>query len=396
MSTDLGTLLGRAADDLVPEPFPLEERLDDVRRRVRRRRAVRRVQAGAGALVGVTALGSLAALLAPELGPGPAGPAAVCGEPIGAVLPEAGPVDGFATLQTADGTSVTLRTQLENPTGDDVTTTGDVTLLVSLHGTGHVVGHAVAPAQPTTVAAGTSGDLVTTVPLAACGFAGAAAGDPLPDGTYDLTLTGTAVTDTGEQVPWTAATAGIRVTDGAIGDLAVPDPGPTADGTFAPVCGAMVPAVPESDLWATLAAPAASFSPAEPDAPYDGGMPLDVTLGTTAPEPVAGELSPEVVVVLTDRDGVVVTWWRASEHGRPLDLGPAVELPAEGSQAFPGFAWFPVVDDCAGGAPVADGDYRLLTWLSVTVQDGEGGVEHRPVLTAPLDVTVGAGVMTQL
>lgn len=397
MSTDLGALLAGAADDLVPEPFPLDDQVDGVRRLVRRRQAVRRVQAGAGAVLGVAAIGSTAMLLRPAPDPLPAGPAEACGEFFGDVVPSVGDLDGFATIQDADGLSVTMRTQLENVGDLDVTTIGDVRMLVSFFGTGRVAGYAeVAPTSQTTVLAGGSGDLFATASLVSCGFAGSSAGDPLPDGTYDLTLTGTATASDGSEIGWTASTNGLRVEDGQASDYTTdPGPEPTAEGTFEPVCGEMIPAVPENPLWASVAGPAASFMSADPDVPYDGGMPLDVTLGTTSAEPLTGELSPEIVVVLTDLDGTVVTWWRASEHGRPLDLGPAMVMPAEGSQLFEGFGWFPVVDSCNGGSEIADGEYRVFAWLSATVMsEGSAAVEH-PVLTAPLDVTVADGVLSQ-
>lgn len=398
MSHDLRTLLAGAADDLVPEPHPLESHLDGVRRLVRRRQAVRRVQAGAGVAVGIVAIGSTAVLLAPDPGPGPAGSVDVCGEFFGDLLPPAGDVDGVAVVQASDGMAVSVRTQLENLGGGELTTAGDVRYLVSLHGTGEVVGYGVAtPSGPTTILPGTSGDVITTATLVSCGFAGSAAGDPLPDGSYDLTLTGTAIAADGAEVGWSAGTADeLRVENGQVSEGTVA-PDPTADAAFEPVCGEQIPAVAENPMWATIAGPAASFVPADPDTPYDGGMPLDVTLGTTSDQPLSGELSPEVVVVLTRLDGTVVTWWRASEHDRPLDLGPAIELPAEGSQVFEGFGWFPVVDACSGGAPIADGDYRMFAWLSATVRtEGSDAVERYPVLSAPLDVTVGGGVMTQL
>lgn len=398
MNTDLSTLLSRAADDLVPEPFPLEGHLDGVRRLVRRRKAVRRVQAGAGAVLGVTALGSAAMLLTPGPAPLPAGPSAACGELFTDALPAPGEIDGFATLQTANGMSVSMRTQLENLGDVDVTTAGDVQLLVSLQGTGQVVGYAqVTPDAPTTVMAGTSGNVFATAILVSCGFAGTAAGDPLPDGTYDLNLTGTATAPDGSEIQWTAMTNGIRVEGGQVGNFATePDPEPSADGTFEPVCGEMIPAVAENPMWASLAAPAASFMAADPDVPYDGGMPLDVTLGTLSDVPLSGELSPEIVVVLTHLDGTVVTWWRASDHDRPLDLGPAIELAAEGSQAFDGFGWFPVVDACAGDTQIADGSYRVFGWIEATVRaEGSDAVERYPVLTAPLDVSVFDGVLAQ-
>lgn len=394
-TTDLSALLARTADDLVPERDPLGGRLDGVRRLVRRRQAVRRVQAGAGAAVGIVAIGSTTLLLGPGPGPAPADPFGVCGESWGDVVPPEGDLDGFATIQASDGMSVSVRTQLENVSDGELTTTGDVVYLVSLQGRGDVVGYAaVTPGQPATVLPGTSGDVITTATLVSCGFAGTAAGDPLPDGTYDLQLTGSAVAADGSEIPWTAHTNGVTIDGGQVSEN-ITEPDPTADAAFEPVCGEQIPAVPENPMWATVAGPAASFMPADPDAPYEGGMPLDITVGTTSTEPLSGELSPEVVVVLTHTDGTVVTWWRASDHGRPLDLGSAVELPAEGSQVFERFGWFPVVDSCAGDAPLADGDYRMFAWAEVAT-DTTSGFERYPVLTAPLDVTVGDGVLTQL
>ena len=396
--TDLATLLARAADDLVPEHQPFTDRVGGVSRRIRRRRTVRSVQTGAAAMVGVVAIGSSALLLAPGPGPDPAGPPAVCGESAADVLPAAGDLDGVATIQASDGMSVSTRTQLENLGDVDATTTGTVRYLVSLQGTGQVVGYSeIVPDAQTTVPAGTSGEVVTTATLVSCGFAGTGAGDPLPDGIYDLTLTGTAQAPDGSEIGWTSATNGITVEDGQVrATTGAPDPttDPTPDAAFEPSCGAMIPAVAENPMWATLDAPAASFMPADPDAPYQGGMSLDVTVGTVSTEPIVGELSPEIVVVLTDHDGTVVTWWRASDHGRPLDLGAAIDLPAEGSQLFEGFGWFPVTDACADDAPIADGGYRLFGWVEVAADTG-AGAERYPVLTAPLDVTVADSVLTQ-
>lgn len=382
--TDLRAALTAAADDLVPERDPLEGRLDGVRRLVRRRRAVRRAQAGAGALVGVAALGSTSMLLWPE----PNDPAGVagCGDVVSEVLPAAGDLGGFATVQRADGLSISVRTQLENLGDVEVTTTGEVQLILSAPGTGEVLGTVnVEPGEQATVAAGISGDVFMTASLTDCD------GEPLADGSYDLTVTGTARAADGTEVGWSAPSSGITVTDGAVQE----ESGPAE--AFAPVCGEMIPAVAENPMWAsTAAAGVGPFQPGDPDAPYTQGMALDLTIGTTSHVALSGEVSPEIVTVLTDLDGTVLTWWRASEHGRPLDLGPSLALASQSSTVLEGFAWFPVLDTCANvSSAIPDGVYRLFTWTEVTVRaEGSDAVEHYPMVSVPLDVTVTDGAMS--
>lgn len=392
----LHALLRDAADDLVPEHDPLGGRLDGVRRLVRRRRAVRRVQAGAGAVVGVAAIGSASLLFGPTPFPGPAGPPAVCGESFIDALPAAGHLDGFATIQASQGQSVTMRTQLENVGEVAAATVGEVQLVVSLPGTGRVVGHGTAsPGAQTEIAPDSAGDVVTTATLVSCGFSGSAAGDPLPDGTYDLTLTGAAETTDGTEVPWQAATTGLTIEGGQA--QATDSGGPAIDGEFAPVCGEMIPAVPENPMWAsTAAAGTGPFAAGDPDEPYVDGVTLDLTIGTTSAEPLSGELSAEVVTVLTDLDGNVITWWRASDHGRPLDLGPELDLAAEGTRVIDGFAWFPVLDTCATEpTAIADGDYRIFTWVEVSVRaSSSDAVEIYPMVSVPLDIEVSGGELS--
>lgn len=397
--TDLQALLAQAADDLVPERDPLGGHLDGVRRLVRRRRAIRRVQAGAGAVVGVAAIGTATLWTLP--GPvTPAVPAAWCGEPAIEVLPAPGELDGFATLQVSDGMSLTMRAQLENLGDAEATTADEVVLVVSLQGTGEVIGYAAVTLEPVTIAPGTAGDVLASATLESCARAGVTAGGPLPDGVYDLTLTGTATAADGTELPWRAATNGIRVTDGQVVDPQAdgePDGEATPAAAFTPICGDMIPAVAENPMWASTAASGAGpFHAGDPDEPYTDGLPLDLTIGTVSDAPLSGELSAEVVTVLTDLSGNVITWWRASEHGRPLDLGPALDLAAGGEQVFEGFAWFPVVDSCAGEpTPLPDGDYRLFTWAEVGVRAGEGdALETYPMVGAPLDVSVTDGAMS--
>src|SRR5690606_15254952 len=232
--TDLRALLIQAADDLVPERDPLGGHLDGVRRLVRRRRAIRRVQAGAGAVVGVAAIGTATLWTMP--GPvTPAEPAALCGESAVEVLPAAGELDGFATLQVSDGMAVTMRAQLENLTGAEAATTGAVALVVSLQGTGEVIGYAAVTPGPVTIAPGTAGDVLASATLESCARPQVAAGGPLPEGVYDLTLTGTATAADGTELPWQAATSGIRVADGQVVDPEAdgePDGGAAPDAPF--------------------------------------------------------------------------------------------------------------------------------------------------------------------
>jgi len=387
MTLDLHGLLGRAAEDLVPEPDAFADRLDGVARLVRRRRAVRRVQSGAGAVVGVVAIGSTAIMLRPDLGPGPAALPAACGEPVGDALPDTRDLIGLSTVLASDGMTVSVHSELENPGDVDVTTTGDVQLLVSLPGTGAVVGHAeAAPAGEATVTVGGTGVVLTDATLVSCGFAGAAAGDPLPDGSYDLTLTGRATRPDGTELGWSASTTGITVEDGQVND----DVGRGPD-DVALVCGEMIPAAPENQFWATMT-PVGGPGPypaADPAHPEQGGVTLDVTVGTTSDEPVSAAITAETVTVLTDLGGDVVSWWRASDwRSAEAEVVP-LELAPSGTQTAASSAWFPVLDSCAGGAPIADGAYRLFGWVSIEVDDAVA-----PVLTAPLEITVAGGSLT--
>lgn len=386
MTTDLHALLARAADDLVPEPVPLEGRLDGVRRLVRRRRAVRRVQSGAGAVVGVAAIGSVAMLTLPGQ-QSPAEPSTVCGESSPDVLPDPSALDGFATLQLSEGMSVSMRAQLENLSEVVMAPEGDVQLIVSLPGTGQVVGHgSTTPDQPTAIAPDSAGDVFATATLVSCGFADSAAGGPLPDGSYDLTLTGVAAEPDGGEVAWTASTNGIAVEDGQVND----DVGPGPE-DVALVCGEMIPAAPENEFWATMS-PVGGPGPypaADPAHPEQGGVLFDVTVGSTSDEAISAAMASETVTVLTDLGGDVVSWWRASDwRSAEAEVVP-LELAPGGTQTVAGGAWFPVVDSCAADAPIADGAYRLFGWVAIEVDDAVA-----PVLTAPLEITVAAGSLT--
>jgi hypothetical protein len=387
MTLDLHGLLGRAAEDLVPEPDAFADRLDGVARLVRRRRAVRRVQSGAGAVVGVVALGSAAVLLVPDIGPDLAGQPAACGEFVGDALPDTRELMGSATVLASDGMTVSVHSELENLGDVDVTTIGDVQLWVSLPGTGAVVGHAEAgPAEQTTVTVGATGVVLTDATLVSCGVGGAVAGDPLPDGTYDLTLTGTASRPDGSETGWTASTMGITVEDGQIDD----DLGRGPE-DVALVCGEMIPVAPENVFWATMTPVAGPgpYSAADPAHPEQGGVTFDVTVGTTSDEQISAAMASETVTVLTDLGGTVVSWWRASDwmsgEAEPVPL----ELAPGGTQTVAGGAWFPVLDSCGGDAPIADGAYRLFGWVTIEV---DGAVA--PVLTAPLEITVAGGSLT--
>ncbi|CAM3738369.1 hypothetical protein OCAE111667_24430 [Occultella aeris] len=394
---NLNELLREVAETTVPEADPLGERLGAIRSRVRHRRTVNRVGSSAVGMVGVAGVAAIGTLTwqaaQPEPPASPAGtPWEYCDLSVADVVGSTSAPSGPASLTMVDGMQLAVATTVTNP-GSTQAQAAPAQLVVYLFGGGDIVGLASAGGtEPTTLGPGASDVVAALGTVGACASGSVSQGDPLPDGRYGVMLTGDLTPDGGD---WHSDAVIIDVTGGQIAAV-TDDPDPTADpdasaGGYTPVCGEVTPAVGENPLYVTLGTDAGPHQPGDPDHPGTDGLSLDLTVGSVNAGHLTGTAGAETVTMITDLDGRVRSWWRAtggSPSGAPLDL------PADGSQLLPAAAWHPLTDTCTDtsteGRLLPDGDYRVF----VAVGFGIDAPEHPAtweVLSAPLELTVTGG-----
>ncbi|WP_154795724.1 hypothetical protein [Occultella kanbiaonis] len=396
---NLDELLREVAETTVPEADPLTGRLGAIRSRVRHRRTVNRVGSSAVGVVGVAGVAAIGTLTWQATQPDPPAPPVstawdYCGSRLADVVSSASVSSGPASLTMADGMRLAVATTVTNPGSTEVQA-APAQLVVYLFGGGDIVGLATAGGtEPTTLGPGASGVVAALGTVGACGSETVAQGDPLPDGTYGLMLTG-GLTPLGGD--WHSDAVIIDVTDGRV--TTVEDPDPTADptdasaGGYAPVCGEVTPAAGENPLYVTLGTDAGPHRAGDPDEPGTDGLSLDLTIGSVNAGHLTGTVNAQTVTMITDLDGRVLSWWRAGTTGGPPS-GTPLDLPADGSQLVLTGAWHPLTDTCTDPStdvpPLPDGDYRVF----VAVGFGIDAPEHPAsweVLSAPLELTVTGG-----